>query len=337
MKRKGRDIMNRQLLVAAIFGATLASSAQAQVDHLQCHKIKDTSRLSGAVVTLTAQQGAFQVPANCRIKGKAAEFCVPVSKGVVDPGDAPGTLIGPGQNLSLNDYVCYKVICPKLEVADTFVTDQFNARDLQKIKAPKKICVPAVKGEVVAITTTTSTSTTVPLGCSEGGDCRTFVTNATWTGNLGGLGGGDAKCNQVAADAGIPGNFVAWLSSESVNAKDRINPARGPYVKVCTQEGTLTVANGLADLVAVGSWFPSDLNCDENGAPTAEVFETSFLTWTGTVGGGTFQTGYTCSSWTVGSEAGQGWTGNSYRGDEMWTEWQIANCDSPRHLYCFEQ
>ncbi len=152
------------VVTAAALGLVLASSAAAQTDHLQCHKVKDANKVTGAVIALTAGQAAFQVPENCELKGKAIKFCVPVHKDVVKLGDAPGSLIGPGQDLSANDYVCYKVKCPKYDIDDTLVTDQFGERNIEKIKFPKEICVPAVKG--VATTTTT---TLPPNVCPEGG------------------------------------------------------------------------------------------------------------------------------------------------------------------------
>jgi hypothetical protein len=132
------------LLAAAVLFASVAY-AQPLPDHLQCHKVKDTQKFREAQVTLDAIQLAFQMPENCTIKGKGREFCVPVIKTVV-ASDAPGSQIGPGQDLSLNDYVCYKMKCPKTTHADELVTDQFGVRVLEKIKAPKRICVPAVKG-----------------------------------------------------------------------------------------------------------------------------------------------------------------------------------------------
>ena len=53
-----------------------------------------------------------------------------------------------------------------------------------------------------------------------------FVTSGTFTGNLGGLAGVDAKCNAAALSAGLTGMFVAWLSTPQTNAIDRIGSAR---------------------------------------------------------------------------------------------------------------
>jgi hypothetical protein len=158
--------------VLFLVGGVLVSTADAQFDHLQCHKIKDSNKFKAAVVDLTAIQIDFQLPDTCTVIGKAKEFCVPVEKSVIDFGDAPGSLIGSGQDLSENDYLCYKIKCAKTTIPDTLATDQFGARALAKIKTAGKLCVPAVKGIV-------TTTTLPPVLCESSGfpvcdgDCAT--------------------------------------------------------------------------------------------------------------------------------------------------------------------
>jgi cysteine-rich repeat protein len=71
-----------------------------------------------------------------------------------------------------------------------------------------------------------------------------FVTSITYTGNLGGLDGADAKCNARAAVAGIGGTYRAWLSDITGSPSTRMSKAGGPYRLV---NGTV-VANNWADL-----------------------------------------------------------------------------------------
>jgi hypothetical protein len=160
----------RMALVVAI-SLAIPSAASAQFDHLQCHKVKDTQKFKGTIVDLAALQQEFQLPSTCEIKGKAKKFCVPVGKTVVEPGDAPGSLIGPGNDLSPNDYVCYKVKCPKSSFSDTLVTDQFGERNLVKIKSPKELCVPAVKGVV-------SPECLADIDCDDNDACTSDVCSA---------------------------------------------------------------------------------------------------------------------------------------------------------------
>src|SRR5437879_12668371 len=55
-----------------------------------------------------------------------------------------------------------------------------------------------------------------------------FVSSMTYApGALGGPAGADAACNQLAASAGRSGSFVAWISTNTTNAIDRIAGARG--------------------------------------------------------------------------------------------------------------
>jgi len=54
-----------------------------------------------------------------------------------------------------------------------------------------------------------------------------FATSRTVRGDFGGLGAGDAICNEEAADAGLPGTYVAYLSTSTVDAIDRIAGSRG--------------------------------------------------------------------------------------------------------------
>ncbi len=189
--RKMRAILGFLVLTCAVAHGLfpiVPQNAEAQVyDHLQCHRVKDSNYFRAAVVTLDALQDEFRLPADCVIlKGKAVRFCVPTRKEVVDAGNAPVPAVMPAtQDLGANDYLCYKIRCPRVSIADTVVTDQFGARPLVRIGAVQEICVPAVKGIVTTTTTTTSTTTTTTTLCTPdcvgkecgddgcGGDCGT--------------------------------------------------------------------------------------------------------------------------------------------------------------------
>ena len=63
-----------------------------------------------------------------------------------------------------------------------------------------------------------------------------FATSTLQDGNLGGLAGADAICNTRASAAGLPGAYVAWLSSTTVDARDRLaRPGAG-----CARTGCLS-------------------------------------------------------------------------------------------------
>ncbi|TFH25602.1 MAG: hypothetical protein E4H03_00280 [Myxococcales bacterium] len=140
-------------MMSFIFLATVmpASVAMAQNDHLSCYKIKDSTKFSAlADLSTLVQDPPFPPAAGCKIAGKAKQFCVPVDKNNVQESDAPGPdpnyfIETAGQTLT-NDFICYKVKCPKLTapISDTEVTDQFDTRVLTKFKS-STICTPAVK------------------------------------------------------------------------------------------------------------------------------------------------------------------------------------------------
>ena len=89
-----------------------------------------------------------------------------------------------------------------------------------------------------------------------------FATSATFTGALGGLAGADAACMQAAQQAGLVGTFVAWLSTTTVNAVDRLSGARG-WVRTDGLPIMDTITAGLA-----GQTF-SPIDHDEHGLQLA--------------------------------------------------------------------
>ena len=144
-------------------------------------------------------------------------------------------------------------------------------------------------------------------------------------GNLGGLEGADAKCQQLAAAVGA-GNrtWVAWLSAEMgpggqpVHARDRVGP--GPWHD---SKGRLIALN-LADLLPGPDMRPkgdpdavNDL-VDETGAPTSRSpLHHDILT--GTLATGMVSPGHTCGDWK--STTGIAQIGHSdNRGPFSWTE-----------------
>src|SRR5262245_12432676 len=55
-----------------------------------------------------------------------------------------------------------------------------------------------------------------------------FVTTRTLNpSTFGGLAGADAICQATADQAGLPGTYIAWLSTTTTNAVDRLAGSRG--------------------------------------------------------------------------------------------------------------
>jgi hypothetical protein len=150
---------------------------------------------------------------------------------------------------------------------------------------------------------------------------RMFVTSTTQTGNLGGLAGADAICRTRALAAGLSGTYVAWLSTSTVNAIDRLASASG-WVRVDGRP----VFNTRADIVAGASQYRPTMN--EFGATSEDQF-----LHTGTAGNGT-ATGTLCLDWSTTIGAGVAAGRNRFSG-RQWTNGSTNSCAGASPIYCF--
>lgn len=148
-----------------------------------------------------------------------------------------------------------------------------------------------------------------------------FVTSSTHGGNLGGLVGADTICATRASAAGLPGTYVAWLSTASVDALARLGSARG-FIR---PDGA-PFADEPGD-IAVNQIFNA-LHIDENGADVGAV-----SVWTGTLKNGT-KAPQTCGNWIDPGQNGR--IGLSQGGPPVWTESiSSPSCGQSHRLYCF--
>jgi hypothetical protein len=156
---------------------------------------------------------------------------------------------------------------------------------------------------------------------------RVFVASGQHDGNLGGLAGADAMCTAAATNAHLGGGpWVAWLSTATVDAIDRIT-GDGPWFLV---DGTPVFQNKAA--IANGPTTGIDL--DEHGAQPAGAENV----WTGTLHDGTAATGFTCADWTSNASNAAGLEGLRVMTDATWTEQYNVGCNvNQARLYCFEQ
>jgi len=131
----------RFTILAVLLCTMSVTAAHAQSDHYNCYKAKDTVKVfKSAAADLTPFQAEFAAE-NCAIKPKSKQVCVPASKtvtAIVDGTDAPFA----AQDLT-DLQLCYKIKCPKVDIAPLEVSDQFGTRTIEKFKATK-LCVPAV-------------------------------------------------------------------------------------------------------------------------------------------------------------------------------------------------
>lgn len=160
--------------------------------------------------------------------------------------------------------------------------------------------------------------------CSNGPK-TVFITSTTYTGNLGGIAGADAKCQARADAASISGAYKAWISdnSGSPDAKHTHNPSRYQLV-----DGTV-IADNWDDLTD-GS-IQHSINLDED----SHVYNGSNV-WTNTLQQGTTKSSSdSCNNWSGTSGSAQ--TGYSTYSNERWTDYISRACSISYRLYCFQQ
>lgn len=160
------------------------------------------------------------------------------------------------------------------------------------------------------------------------GACLVFVSSSGHTGNLGNLGGGDAICQNLARAAGLPGTYLAWLSTSGGSPSTRFTRATVPYTLV---DGTV-IANSWTDLTD-GSLLHA-VNKTESGA-TPPFLET----WTDTAfTGAVLDNAENCADWTSSSTASQaGVSGATNSVTRTWTANLFSSCDTSNAIYCFQQ
>ncbi|MDO8625059.1 MAG: hypothetical protein Q7R47_03175, partial [Candidatus Diapherotrites archaeon] len=88
---------------------------------------------------------------------------------------------------------------------------------------------------------------------------RVFVSSQSYTGDLGGFLGADARCEQLAAASNLNGNWKAYLVDNDQNIDSRLYPSAVPY----RESNGADIANNFTDLI-YGNLL-TVFNTDENG------------------------------------------------------------------------
>lgn len=162
---------------------------------------------------------------------------------------------------------------------------------------------------------------------------RVFVTSELYVGGqLGGLEGADAICNEHAASAGLGGEFKAWLSGNGESPSMRFTTWEVPYV--VPGDPMTELVSSWTDLVD-GSPLPLPIAVTESGATIlAGACSESDRVWTGTKPDGLAHP-QTCMGFTTVNASGALGSGTSF------VNWSIcnpmANCAAAARLYCFQQ
>ncbi len=166
--------------------------------------------------------------------------------------------------------------------------------------------------------------------CNGSGSCYTgkviFVTDALFTGDLGGIAGANKLCQGAADILEIPNaNWIAWLSDSADPVSARLAQTTDDYLQL---DGTL-VAHGTAGLIAGGTL--GNVYITEKGGTANKAF-----VWTGTLPNGEASPN-SCSSWASADASVSGDTGNSASAGPTWTLAVGQTCDQQAHLYCVQQ
>jgi hypothetical protein len=145
-----------------------------------------------------------------------------------------------------------------------------------------------------------------------------FVTSTTYSGNLGGLHGANAKCQTQASAAGLSGTWIALLSIPNGEIRKSMPWNWGRLRRL---DGA-TVANSLADL-----WdgqIQNPINITENQV------NKSTLVWTG------IPIDYysrNCGDFSIGTASSTSYSGNSDL-TSAWVTSNGSNCSNLLSLYC---
>jgi len=199
-------------------------------------------------------------------------------------------------------------------------------------ETPDPTATPTDTATQEPTSTPTSTPTeipTVPVDFR-----RVFISSTTTNGSFpDGVEGADGFCQDLADTAGLPGRFVAWLSTGDAitQARDRLENANVPYYLV---DGT-QVADNFEDLVD-GS-LDAAINLDEYGT----VRNVTNGVWTGTAANGTGVSGFNdnvrCRKWTSSASGDGGRLGTSSATNNNWTNTgNNSACNNEHHVYCFQ-
>ncbi len=150
-----------------------------------------------------------------------------------------------------------------------------------------------------------------------------FVTSQMYPpGSFNGLLSADKACNSLAQKTGLPGNFIAYLSTSQTSAVSRLGSARG-WIRV---DGA-PVADRVADLASLSKKILFPPRLDETGkeaiGPAA----------TGTQTDGLLASGKNCSDWTSSSAQDSVEIG-SPTGGSSWAAAGYSQCSWPLRIYC---
>jgi hypothetical protein len=163
----------------------------------------------------------------------------------------------------------------------------------------------------------------VDCECQTFKENRVFITRATFSGNLGGLGGADAKCQQSADAAKLGGRWKAFVSGNGVAAADRF-VTDGPWF----ENGSHALV--FANRAAMRKGPAINVNRDE-----FEADDKVSMYWTGTQVSGA--PAANCGSWNSSASAEKGTQGQVNTVLPAWVAAGDYACNTTASLLCLEE
>jgi hypothetical protein len=186
-----------------------------------------------------------------------------------------------------------------------------------------------------------------------------FVTANVYDGVLGtvpapnvdvtaGINGADAKCQQEATAASLPGRYKAWISFNATIPGTTLSAVSSPSTTFTQPTVPYQLVSGAqiaSDWSTLLSKGPSSsINITATGTKVNSGGGSVEPVWTGTLAngtpagpGGTGGQDYSCSFWESGAPHGlAGSTGDS-GSNGLWTNSDRPSCANKAALYCFQQ
>jgi len=169
-------------------------------------------------------------------------------------------------------------------------------------------------------------------GSCDGGSCRhrVFVTSDQHSPDFGSLSSADTKCDDIASNAGLKGNWRAVLSDSSTDATSRITVDAA----VDELDGD-EVAGDASDFWSDSHSEDLDIAEDQSNLSNCGDGCDDDHVWTGTTTSGTGQGNY-CGDWTSTNSNATAGTGDAGRTNSEWVEETTEPCDKQLHLYCID-
>lgn len=175
-----------------------------------------------------------------------------------------------------------------------------------------------------AVSTYTFTNVTAPhtITATFGRNVLIFVTQTTYSGNLIGISGANAKCQSDANATGLTGYTIkALISDASQNAKN-VLPVAQQVQPVYRLDGTTQIAANWAAL-----WNTAAIPLSKSVTETYGEF------WTGSETNGNVATS-TCNNWTEGTSMVYAMVGRYNVINFGWIAFGSRPCNNNRNLYC---